>query len=173
MVLRARAAGVPLVPVLLTSPSVPEVQREQALNALAAACGVEADAVESTIRVIELDDALLLLPPPVAARWPPLLRRQRTVRPSGSLSYDSDAMAIVNTNVKINDRGAASPDHPLASYVAEERARLSQQMASGAPGALDLRRHLSALLWQHQSWFTAKPGPQQHERTSSDSGRNA
>ena len=57
MVLRARLAGIMLVPVLLTSPSVPEVQQERALRALAAACGVDA---ETGVRVVVLDDALLV-----------------------------------------------------------------------------------------------------------------
>lgn len=57
MVLRARSAGIMLVPVLLTSPSVPEAQQERALRALADACGVDAD---TGIRVVVLDDALLV-----------------------------------------------------------------------------------------------------------------
>jgi hypothetical protein len=55
MVLRARAAGVALLPVLLTSHSVPEQQRDRALRALAAACGVD----EAEISLVILHDAVL------------------------------------------------------------------------------------------------------------------
>ena len=95
-----------LVQVLLTSPLVPEAQREQALNALAAACGVEAGAVQSTVTVIALDDALLLPSPPAAAKWPPLLGRRGGFRSLGSLRSDSDAMADINADAKM--KGATS-----------------------------------------------------------------
>lgn len=123
MVLRARAAGVSLVPVLLTSPSVPKAQNENALRALAAACGVDA---ETGVRVVVVDDALLLA---------------RGLSASTSSETFHDALA------------AATGSAPGQQGTTPEA---RQKRVCGAPGAANVRHHLQALLQREQSIFSLR-----------------
>jgi len=118
MVLRARSAGVELVPVLLTSPSVPRAQRDRALRTLAAACGVDPDdGGGGGVQVVVMSDELLAAQGLAAAPC--------DVPLEGS-SADGDA-AIVRARQQMvcNAPGAAAVRQQLQEVLRRHQAILS------------------------------------------------